>query len=226
VAGNIVEAEKAYLASGLPAAFNNLGVIAHSRRDYAGCIRCWVLSGNVDAVNNLERLLEEQGRANEFPAILSKMETPAAKHRLGRMHYERGSLERAEELFRQAGSKEAWADLGVLMVQQARLDEAEQCFRIGKDAAFNLGLLFWQHCVPARLGDAELCFLRSGMPQAFCNLGRIYESQSLWSNALEAYMRAGTEQSWVSAALLYLRNGCGREAEKLLKILAVEQEVC
>jgi tetratricopeptide (TPR) repeat protein len=199
-------------------------VIAHSRRDYAGCVRCWVLSGNVDAVKNLESLLEEQGRSNEFPGILSKMETPAAKHRLGRMQYERGSMERAEELFRQAGSKEAWADLGVLMVQQGRLDEAEQCFRIGKDAPFNLGLLFWQHCVPARLGDAELCFLRSGTPQAWCNLGRIYESQSQWTQALEAFMRSGTEQAWVSAAVLYLRSGHGRDAEKLFRILATEHD--
>lgn len=80
----------------------------------------------------------------EFPSILMKINTPAALHRLGRMHYERGDLDRAEELFRISACKEAWADLGALMAKKGNLVEAEMYFRKGKDASYNLGVLYWQ----------------------------------------------------------------------------------
>ena len=177
------------------------------------------MSGNVDAINNLERLLEEHKRSSQFPGLLAQIKTPAAFHRLGRMSFESGQLARAEELFRQAGNKEAWADLGVLMVQKGKVEEAEKCFRVGKDASYNLGMLYWQHCNPARFGDAELCFLKSGSRQAFAHLGKIYETSGQWSRAIEAYLKAGTEQAWVDVALVYLRTGYGKDAEKLLKQL-------
>lgn len=140
------------------------------------------------------------------------------------MHYEKGQVEKAEELLRISGTKEALADLGALLVQKGTIEEAEICFRKGKDAVFNLGVLYWRMFEPSRLSEAELCFLKSGTPVAYFNLGCIYESVGQLERAIEAFLKSGTERAWINIACLYLRNGLGKVAERIFKTLFFEKQ--